>query len=189
MIDEKINQEYLKKIKLYQKYNKHYYDLNKPTVDDASYDTLKKDLINFEENNNEIISSNKIKNIVGYKPSDKFSKIKHDENMLSLDNAFTDEDISDFYKKLNNFLNFNSDTRIELLAEPKIDGISASLKYVNGKFIQGISRGDGNYGEEISENLATIKDIPKTLSKPYNGELVVRGEVYIAKSDFKSFWS
>ena len=178
--------DYKKKKKIFLNLNKNYYDLNKPTVDDASYDTLKKDLINFEENNNDIISNNKIKNIVGYKPSDKFSKIKHDENMLSLDNAFTNEDISDFYKKLNNFLNFNSDTRIELLAEPKIDGISASLKYVNGKFIQGISRGDGNYGEEISENLATIKDIPKTLSKSYNGELVVRGEVYIAKSDFKS---
>ena len=106
--------------------------------------------------------------------------------MLSLDNAFTDEDILDFYKKLNNFLNLNSDTRIELLAEPKIDGISASLKYVNGKYIQGISRGDGNYGEEISENLATIKDIPKVLNKPHSGELIVRGEVYIAKSDFKS---
>ena len=178
--------EYKKKKKVFLDLNKNYYDLNKPVVDDASYDTLKKDLINFEENNSNIIGDNKIKNIVGYKPSDKFSKVKHDENMLSLDNAFTDEDIFDFYKKLNNFLNLNSDTRIELLAEPKIDGISASLKYVNGKYIQGISRGDGNYGEEISENLATIKDIPKVLSKPHNGELIVRGEVYIAKSDFKS---
>ena len=106
--------------------------------------------------------------------------------MLSLDNAFTNEDIFDFYKKLNNFLNLNSDTRIELLAEPKIDGISASLKYVNGKYTQGISRGDGNFGEEISENLATIKDIPKVLSNSFKGELIVRGEVYIAKSDFKS---
>ena len=178
--------EYKKKKKIFLDLNKNYYDLNKPVVDDASYDTLKKDLINFEENNSNIISGNKIKNIVGYKPSDKFSKVKHDENMLSLDNAFTDQDIFDFYKKLNNFLNLNSDTRIELLAEPKIDGISASLKYVNGKYIQGISRGDGNYGEEISENLATIKDIPKVLSKPHSGELIVRGEVYIAKSDFKS---
>ena len=178
--------EYKTKKKIFLDLNKNYYDLNKPVVDDASYDTLKKDLINFEENNKDIIGDNKIKNIVGYKPSDKFSKVKHDENMLSLDNAFTDEDISDFYKKLNNFLNLNSDTRIELLAEPKIDGISASLKYVNGKYIQGISRGDGNYGEEISENLATIKDIPKVLNKPHNGELIVRGEVYIAKSDFKN---
>ena len=106
--------------------------------------------------------------------------------MLSLDNAFSSEDISDFYKKLNNFLNLDLDTRIELLAEPKIDGISASLKYINGKYVQGISRGDGNYGEEISENLATIIDIPKVLSKSHSGELIVRGEVYIAKSDFKN---
>ena len=178
--------EYKQKKKIFLDLNKNYYDLNKPVVDDASYDTLKKDLINFEENNSDIISNNKIKNIVGYKPSDKFSKVKHDENMLSLDNAFTNEDIFDFYKKLNNFLNLNSDTRIELLAEPKIDGISASLKYINGKYVQGISRGDGNYGEEISENLATIIDIPKVLSKSHSGELIVRGEVYIAKSDFKS---
>ena len=178
--------EYKQKKKIFLDLNKKYYDLNQSLVDDASYDILKKDLINFEENNSNIINDNKIKNIVGYKPSDKFSKVKHDENMLSLDNAFTDEDILDFYKKLNNFLNLNSDTRIELLAEPKIDGISASLKYVNGKYIQGISRGDGNYGEEISENLATIKDIPKVLNKPHSGELIVRGEVYIAKSDFKS---
>ena len=177
--------EYKKKKKIFLDLNKNYYDLNRPVVDDASYDTLKKDLINFEKNNKDIIGDNKVKNIVGYKPSDKFSKVKHDENMLSLDNAFTDEDISDFYKKLNNFLNLKPSTRIELLAEPKIDGISASLKYLNGKYIQGISRGDGNYGEEISENLATIKDIPKVLNKPYNGELIVRGEVYIAKSDFK----
>ena len=178
--------EYKQKKKVFLDLNKKYYDLNESLVDDASYDILKKDLIIFEENNSNIINDKKIKNIVGYKPSEKFSKVKHDENMLSLDNAFTDEDILDFYKKLNNFLNLNSDTRIELLAEPKIDGISASLKYVNGKYIQGISRGDGNYGEEISENLATIKDIPKVLNKPHSGELIVRGEVYIAKSDFKS---
>ena len=178
--------EYKKKKKIFLDLNKHYYDLNRPVVDDASYDTLKKDLINFEENNKDIIGDNKVKNIVGYKPSDKFSKVKHDENMLSLDNAFSSEDISDFYKKLNNFLNLDLDTRIELLAEPKIDGISASLKYVNGKYTQGISRGDGNFGEEISENLATIKDIPKVLSNSFKGELIVRGEVYIAKSDFKN---
>ena len=119
--------EYKQKKKVFLDLNKKYYDLNESLVDDASYDILKKDLIIFEENNSNIINDKKIKNIIGYKPSDKFSKVKHDENMLSLDNAFTDEDISDFYKKLNNFLNLNSDTRIELLAEPKIDGISASL--------------------------------------------------------------
>jgi DNA ligase (NAD+) len=106
--------------------------------------------------------------------------------MLSLDNAFNKEDILDFYKKLNNYLNLGSTNRIELLAEPKIDGISASLKYINGVYVQGISRGDGEHGEEITENLATIKDIPKKLKNFSTSELIVRGEVYIAKSDFKN---
>ncbi len=177
--------EYKEKKKILLDLNKNYYDLNSPKVDDATYDIIKKDLISFEEKNADIIGDDKLKNLVGFKPSEKFSKVKHEEKMLSLDNAFNKEDILDFYKKLNNFLNFSSTTRIQLLAEPKIDGISASLKYINGLYVQGISRGDGEYGEEITENLATIKDIPKKLKNCPDGELVVRGEVYIAKSDFK----
>ncbi len=178
--------EYKDKKKRLIDLDKYYYDLNTPKVDDSYYDILKKELIDFEEKNLKITGDNRIKDSVGYKPSEKFSKVKHDENMLSLDNAFNDEDILDFYKKLNNFLNLKPDTRIELLAEPKIDGISASLKYINGIYVQGISRGDGNFGEEISENLATISDIPKKLKNSSDGELIVRGEVYIAKSDFKN---
>ena len=178
--------EYKKKKKILLDFNKNYYDLNSPKVDDATYDTLKKDLINFEENNLNNIGDHEIKNLVGFKPSEKFSKVKHTEKMLSLDNAFNKEDILDFYKKLNNYLNLGSTNRIELLAEPKIDGISASLKYINGVYVQGISRGDGEHGEEITENLATIKDIPKKLKNFSSSELIVRGEVYIAKSDFKN---
>lgn len=178
--------EYKEKKKILLDFNKNYYDLNSPKVDDATYDTLKKDLINFEEKNLNNIGDHEIKNLVGFKPSEKFSKVKHTEKMLSLDNAFNKEDILDFYKKLNNYLNLGSTNRIELLAEPKIDGISASLKYINGVYVQGISRGDGEHGEEITENLATIKDIPKKLKNFSSSELIVRGEVYIAKSDFKN---
>ena len=178
--------EYKEKKKILLDFNKNYYDLNSPKVDDATYDTLKKDLVSFEEKNFNIIGDHKIKNLVGFKPSEKFSKVKHTEKMLSLDNAFNNEDILDFYKKLNNYLNLGSTNRIELLAEPKIDGISASLKYINGVYVQGISRGDGEHGEEITENIATIKDIPKKLKNFSTGELIVRGEVYIAKSDFKN---
>ena len=178
--------EYKEKKKILLDFNKNYYDLNSPKVDDATYDTLKKDLVSFEEKNFNIIGDHKIKNLVGFKPSEKFSKVKHTEKMLSLDNAFNKEDILDFYKKLNNYLNLGSTNRIELLAEPKIDGISASLKYINGVYVQGISRGDGEHGEEITENLATIKDIPKKLKNFSSSELIVRGEVYIAKSDFKN---
>ena len=178
--------EYKEKKKILLDFNKNYYDLNSPKVDDATYDILKKDLVNFEEKNLNIIGDHEIKNLVGFKPSEKFSKVKHTEKMLSLDNAFNKEDILDFYKKLNNYLNLGSTNRIELLAEPKIDGISASLKYINGVYVQGISRGDGEHGEEITENLATIKDIPKKLKNFSSSELIVRGEVYIAKSDFKN---
>ena len=178
--------EYKEKKKILLDLNKNYYDLNSPKIDDASYDILKEDLINYENNNTDIIKKDRIKDLVGFKPSEKFSKVRHQEKMLSLDNAFSKEDILDFYKKLNNYLNLSSTSRIELFAEPKIDGISASLKYVKGIYVQGISRGDGEYGEEISDNLATIKDIPKKLKNFSDGELIVRGEVYIAKSDFKN---
>ena len=177
--------EYQEKKKILLDLNKNYYDLNSPKIDDASYDNLKKDLIIYEDNNINIIKKDRIKDLVGFKPSEKFSKVKHQEKMLSLDNAFSKEDILDFYKKLNNYLNLSSEFRIELFSEPKIDGISASLKYVNGIYVQGISRGDGEYGEEITDNLATIRDIPKKLKNFSENELIVRGEVYIAKSDFK----
>jgi DNA ligase (NAD+) len=176
-------EDYKKKLKVLIYHNKLYYDKNKPGLDDSSYDELKRELINFEQNNK--ISKNlkqKASNLVGFKPSDKFKKIKHFEPMLSLDNAFTKSDIENFYKKINNFLNLTSLNREELFAEPKIDGISASLKYFRGKFILGLTRGDGIFGENITENLATIKDIPKSIN--FYEDLEVRGEVYIPKSEF-----
>jgi DNA ligase (NAD+) len=174
--------EYQKKKKLFIEYNKSYYDLNSPKIDDATFDQFKKDLIEFENTHN---IKDKITNIVGFTPSEKFSKIKHQEKMLSLDNAFNEEDILDFYKKINNYLNNNNEFREELYAEPKIDGISASLSYIDGKLARGLSRGDGEFGEDITENLETIDEIPKKLKTKINGELIVRGEVYIQKSDFK----
>ena len=176
--------EYKKKKKILIKHNKYYYDHNASKIDDASYDKLKIELLNFEKNS--IIPANEIKvsDLVGYKPSKKFSKVKHYERMLSLDNAFDKNDIIDFYKRINNYLNFKSNFRLELFAEPKIDGISASLKYINGNLVQGLSRGDGDYGEDITENLLTVSDIPKKLKKLKSGELIVRGEVYIPRSKF-----
>ena len=176
--------EYKNKKKLLIEHNKNYYDLDSPKIDDAKYDLLKKDLLNFEKKNQNKISGKKITDFIGYKVSDKFSKIKHTEGMLSLENAFDETDIFDFYKKINNYLNYEPVKRIELFAEPKIDGISASLTYINGRYAQGISRGDGEYGEDITENLATISDIPKNINLNLRGKFTVRGEVYIAKSDF-----
>ncbi|EMH79814.1 DNA ligase (NAD+) [alpha proteobacterium HIMB114] len=174
-----------KKNKLFE-YNKFYYDKNSPKIDDATYDRLKKQLIFYEKTNQISEKEKKVSDTIGFSPSKKFSKVKHAESMLSLENAFDQEDIFEFYKKINNYLNFKSSHREELFAEPKIDGISASLKYVNGYLIQGLSRGDGQFGEDITENLRTIDDVPKRLKKFNSGELIVRGEVYIPKSEFKN---
>ncbi len=178
--------EYKSKKKILLNYNKLYYDKSSPKIDDASYDKLKQELLNYEKSNKIPTEEKKISQIVGFEPSEKFSKVKHSENMLSLDNAFDEKDILDFYKKINNYLNLKSENRVELFAEPKIDGISASLKYIDGIFVQGLSRGDGEYGEDITENLLTIKDIPKKIKNSFLGELIVRGEVYIPKSEFEN---
>ena len=106
--------------------------------------------------------------------------------MLSLANAFSEEDLKNFEKKIYNFLDQSQNTTLEYSAEPKIDGISASLFYKNGEFVQGLSRGDGKEGEDITANLKTIKDIPKKInSKNFPEEIDIRGEVFIQNSDFE----
>ncbi len=186
MIDEKISQKYLKKIKLFQKYNKYYYDLNKPLVDDSEFDKLKLEIINFEKKYNFLNHKDSPSNSVGFKPSKIFKKIKHKTPMLSLNNAFSEEDLVNFEKKISNFLNNEPGLNIEYSAEPKIDGISASLLFKDGKFITGLSRGDGKEGEDITENLKTIKDIPHEIKlKSFPKEIDIRGEVFIQNSDFK----
>jgi DNA ligase (NAD+) len=178
--------EYKEKITLIQKLNKAYYHKDKPLVSDAEYDKIKKDILDFEKKNPDIVDINSPSEKVGFAPSEKFSKVKHLVPMLSLDNAFTKDDVEDFLKKIRNYLNFEKDTSIELTAEPKIDGISASLIYKNNKIIRGLSRGDGEYGEDITENLLTIKDIPQVLyGENIDKEFEIRGEVYIGKKDFE----
>ena len=178
--------EYKEKITLIQKLNKAYYHNDKPLVSDAEYDKIKKDILDFEKKNPKIVDINSPSEKVGFAPSEKFSKVKHLVPMLSLDNAFTKDDVEDFLKKIRNYLNFEKDTPIELTAEPKIDGISASLIYKNNKIIRGLSRGDGEYGEDITENLLTIKDIPQILhGENIDREFEIRGEVYIGKKDFE----
>ena len=187
MIDEKINKKYLKKIKLFNKYNKYYYDLNEPLVKDHIFDELKKEILNLEKKYDFLNHKDSPKNSVGFRPSKLFKKVKHKIPMLSLSNAFDREDLINFEKKIFNFLNEESTQVIEYSAEPKIDGISASLIFKNGKFITGLSRGDGKEGEDITENLKTIKDIPNQIkSKNFPEEIDIRGEVFIQNNDFKT---
>ena len=186
MVDEKINQKYLKKIKLFEKYNRHYYNLNNPLVDDFKFDKLKSEIIDLEKKYNFLKHKSSPSNSVGFKPSKLFKKVKHKTPMLSLGNAFTEEDLINFEKKIFNFLNNEKGLNIEYSAEPKIDGISASLSYKDGKFVTGLSRGDGKEGEDITENLKTIKDIPQELQfKDFPKEIDIRGEVFIQNSDFR----
>ncbi len=180
-----IKRNYLKKIDLINKYNKAYYKNSKPIVDDFEYDNLKHQILGLEKKYKFLKSDKSPSVIVGFKPSKNFKKIKHKIPMLSLGNAFDKEDLLNFEKKICNFLSLKKNTIIEYSAEPKIDGISASLLYKNGKFIRGLSRGDGVEGEDITENLKTIKDIPNYIfKKNFPEEIDIRGEVYIGNKDF-----
>ncbi len=182
-----IKKNYLKKIKLLNKYNKFYYDQSNPLINDHDYDKLKKDILKVEQNNPDFLVKESPSLQVGYKPSKNFKKVKHKVPMLSLGNAFNEEDLLNFEKKILNFLSLDNSNKIEYSAEPKIDGISASLIYKNGYFTQGLSRGDGKEGEDITQNLKTIQDIPKFIkSKNFPSEIDVRGEVFIESDDFKN---
>ena len=187
MNKKEIQKEYNKKIKLINKYNKYYYDNSSPVVSDKEFDELKYNILLLEKKYNFLNSKKSLNQIVGYKPSKNFNKVRHRIPMLSLSNAFDEQDLLNFEKKILNFISKGEDYKITYSAEPKIDGISASLIYKNGKFIKGLSRGDGNEGEDITDNLKTIKDIPKIIeSKNFPKEIDIRGEVFIQNSDFIS---
>ena len=179
---EKIKNLYKEKVKKLFDFNRAYFEKDNPIVSDLEFDSLKKELIQLAKKYPFLKKVENLDNLVGFKPSAKFEKVKHSKPMLSLGNAFEKEDMIDFKKKINNFLNNKSE--VQLSSEPKIDGISATLRYENGKLIYGLSRGDGVFGENITENLTTIKDIPKSLTDSPK-VIEVRGEVYIGKKDFE----
>ena len=172
MIRKKIEKEYNEKIKKLIRLNQFYYEKNNPIVDDREYDNLKKDILKLESKYSYLKSKNSPSVLVGYKPSKNFRKVSHRVPMLSLANAFDQDDLNNFEKKIMNYLNQKNRLEIEYSAEPKIDGISASLSYKNGNFITGLSRGDGKEGEDITENLKTINDIPqKILSRDFPSDI------------------
>ena len=179
-----IIKKYKKNLDTLKRYNKFYFEKDNPKVSDSDYDKLKKQTLELENKHSYLKKFGSPKNFVGAKPASKFKKIKHLKPMLSLSNAFSKDDMKDFLSKIKNYLN-NNNLEIDLFSEPKIDGISATLIYENGNLITGLSRGDGVTGEDILENLKTIKDIPKKiLSRNIPKLLEVRCEVYIGKKDF-----
>ena len=187
MDKKEIIKEYKKKIKLITKYNKFYYDKNSPIISDSEYDNIRKDIVSLEAKYDFLKSKNSPLAKVGFKPSKNFNKLPHKVPMLSLANAFSKEDLINYEKKIKNFLSLNNNYKLTYSAEPKIDGISASLTYKNGELYKGLSRGDGKEGEDITANLATIGDIPKKiLINDFPEEIDVRGEVFIKNSDFEN---
>ena len=175
---------YKKKIEELKNHNFHYYNRDDPKITDAEYDKLKKEIHSLEKKFNFLKNLNLEKNLVGSPPSSKFQKVRHLKPMLSSSNAFSDNDMEDFMKKLNNFLN-EKNKFIELFSEPKIDGISSTLIYEKGILTKGLSRGDGITGEDILKNLKTIRKIPKKIEDKNIPELIeIRCEVYIGKKDF-----
>ena len=183
--EDSVIKNYLNKVKLIEKFNKSYYDKDKPDVSDQKYDELKKETLELEIKYLFLKKYGSINNKIGFRPSSKFNKIKHLKPMLSLSNAFDSSDIKDFVKKIENYLN-NKNTNLSYSMEPKIDGISASLTYKDGVLIRGLSRGDGETGEDILENLKTIEQIPHTINaKDIPKTFEVRGEVYIGNKNFE----
>ena len=181
--NSEILKQYKQKIELLKKHNKLYFNNDNPTISDSEYDDLKKEILNLEQKN-KFLKNIYINKIVGSPPSNEFNKVKHLKPMLSLSNAFNKKDMDDFLSKIKNFLNYK-DKNIELSSEPKIDGISATLIYEKGVLVKGLSRGDGITGEDILENLKTIKNIPKKIEfKNVPPLLEIRGEIYIGKNDF-----
>ena len=182
--DKKIISKHKKLLYSIKKNNKHYYLDDKPKISDSEYDKIKLEILKLEKKYPYLKNDESIDNIIGVKPSNKFKKIQHISPMLSLANAFDLNDMIEFKKKISNFLLIN-DKLIQLFCEPKIDGISATLIYKNGILTTGLSRGDGVIGEDILENLKTIKGLPtKIRSKDVPNLLEIRCEIYIGKKDF-----
>ena len=182
--DNNLIKKFKEKVEELKKHNILYFNQDKPIISDAEYDNLKKELIRIEKSNKSIKRLNLLSNIVGAPPTNKFKKFNHLKPMLSLSNAFDKNDMNDFIKKIKNFLNIQDDD-IEIFSEPKIDGISATLIYENGVLTRGLSRGDGKVGEDILENLKTIKTIPKNINiKDIPKLLEIRCEIFIGKKDF-----
>ena len=185
-----LKKKYLLKIDSFKKNSFYYYEKNKPKISDSEFDNLKKEILDLELQYSFLKSKDSPSKSVGYKPSKIFKKFRHKVPMLSLSNAFNENDLINFEKKIKNYLDLNDDYKIEYSTEPKIDGISASLTYLNGKLVRGLSRGDGNEGEDITNNLLTITDIPKVINlKNFPKEIDIRGEVFIKNSDFKDLQS
>src|ERR1700752_841967 len=166
-------------------HDKRYYQDDKPTVTDAEYDALRKRYGAIEERFPDLKTLESLTFKVGAAPTGRFAKIRHSVPMLSLDNAFTQGGGTRFVDRTRRFLKLDAGEPLAFTAEPKIDGLSMSLRYEQGKLVNAATTGDGTVGEDVTANIRTLKDVPQTLKgKDIPDIAEVRGEVYMTKADF-----
>ena len=167
-------------------HDRRYYQEDAPTVSDAEYDALRQRNEAIEARFPGLVREDSPSKRVGAAPVERFGKVTHRVPMLSLGNAFDDDDVKDFVARMRRFLNLRDHDKVELVGEPKIDGLSITLRYEKGNFVQGATRGDGYEGEDVTTNLRTIADIPHTLTGRVPDVIDVRGEVYMTHDAFKA---
>jgi DNA ligase (NAD+) len=166
-------------------HDRHYYQEDAPVISDAEYDALRERNDAIEARFPELIRADSPSQLVGAKPAERFEKVRHARPMLSLDNAFSEEDVRDFVARVRRFLGLPESERVTLVAEPKIDGLSCSLRYDHGRLVMGATRGDGTEGENVTANVRTLRDIPHRFHGRNPPALFeVRGEVYMSHADF-----
>jgi DNA ligase (NAD+) len=165
-------------------HDRRYYQEDAPTVSDAAYDALRRRNEEIEARFPELVRADSPSRRVGAQPSQKFVKVRHAVPMLSLGNAFSDSEVAEFVERIRRFLRLSADEKIVVTAEPKIDGLSCTLRYEDGRLVRGATRGDGTEGEDVTANVRTLSDIPKVLNGKAPDVCEVRGEVYMTKSAF-----
>ena len=168
-----------------ERHDKRYYQDDAPKISDADYDALRKRFNAIEAKFPELITGESPSQKIGAKPSGRFTKVRHALPMLSLDNAFAEADVLDFVGRIRRFLKLGDDEKIGFSAEPKIDGLSMSLRYQGGELVTAATRGDGAEGEDVTANIRTLEDVPKKLKGRNVPDICeVRGEVYMTKQAF-----
>ncbi len=165
-------------------HDQRYYADDAPVITDSEYDALRRRNDEIEKLFPDLALKDGPGQRVGIAPQEKFEKVAHSVPMLSLSNAFNDEDVQDFCDRIRRFLGLDQDQELAMTAEPKIDGLSASLRYERGQLVVGATRGDGQVGENVTVNLRTVKDIPHRLSGEFPDVVEVRGEIFMSLADF-----